>query len=119
MSGGEAYRSALFVFFVLCATAGVRLSWNFKPAGGDVVTWVGFELLHCSLQLGISQRRAKWLTRWTLELSQSDFVNITAFEQGFGRVIYVLGAMEYERPFLAPLYIFLSLRPRRSVFPDR
>ena len=39
-------------------------SWP-KTAGGDVVTWVGFELLHSSYQLGISQRRAAWFIKWT------------------------------------------------------
>ena len=113
-SGGEAYRSALFVFFILCATAGVPLSWN-KTAGGDIVTWVGFELLHRSFQLGISQRRAEWFTRWTRELSNSDFVNMTASEQGLGRVMNVVSALECERPFLAPLYKFMCLHPRGTV----
>ena len=63
-----------------------------------------FELLHRSFQLGISQRRAEWLTRWTREVSNSDFVNMTAFEQGLGGVMYVVSALEYERLFLAPLY---------------
>ena len=45
-------------FFILCATAGVPLSWN-KTAGGDIIAWVGFELLHKSYQLGISQHRAE------------------------------------------------------------
>ena len=33
-TGGEAHRPALTVFFVLCAVAGVLLSWN-KTAGGE------------------------------------------------------------------------------------
>ena len=56
-AGGAEYRSALLVFFVLCAVVGVPLSWS-KTAGGDVVSWVGFELLHRSHQLGISEKRA-------------------------------------------------------------
>ena len=30
-------------------------------------------------------------------------------------MVYVAGALEYERPFLAPLYKFMSLHPRGSV----
>ena len=41
--GGANYRTALFHFFTLCAVANVPLSWS-KTAGGDVVSWVGFEL---------------------------------------------------------------------------
>ena len=80
------------------------------------MAWVGFELLHCSLQLGISQRRAEWFTRWTLELSQSDFVNMTAFQQGLGRVMYVLGALGVREAALgSSVHFFVCLHPKRSV----
>ena len=39
---------------------------------------------------------------------------MTNFEEGLGRVMYVVGALEYERPFLGPLYRFLVLHPRGS-----
>ena len=113
-AGGAEYRSALIVFFVLCAVSGVPLSWN-KTAGGDVVSWVGFELLHRSCKVGLTSRRAEWFVRWTREVAGSRTVNMSSFEEGLGRVMYVAGALEYERPFLAPLYKFLSLHPRGSV----
>ena len=67
-AGGANYRTALFHFFTLCATANVPLSWS-KTAGGDVVSWVGFELLHRTRMLGITQRRADWLTKWSREVA--------------------------------------------------
>ena len=45
----------------------------------------------------------------------STSVNVSAFEEGIGRVMFVAGALEYERPFLGPLYRFMSLHPRNSV----
>ena len=42
--GGAASRSGLLLFFVLCASAGVPLSWH-KTSGIDILVWVGFELL--------------------------------------------------------------------------
>ena len=113
-AGGQSYRSALMVFFVLCAVSGVPLSWH-KTAGGDEVTWVGFELLHRSHSLGISQRRAQWFTRWCREVAASGHVLMNNFEEGLGRIMYVAGALEFERPFLAPLYRYLNLHPRDSV----
>ena len=41
-------------------------------------------------------------------------MNISRFEEGLGRVMYVAGALEYERPFLAPLYRFMTIHPRGS-----
>ena len=50
-ASGPRYRAALISFFVLCSTAGFLL----KTAGGDEVTWVGFELRHKTYQLGSFQ----------------------------------------------------------------
>ena len=99
-AGGEEYRFALMTFFIICSIVGVPLSWN-KTSGGETVTWVGFELLHHTRQLGISQRRADWLRRWTTEVASSSSVLMESFGEGLGRVMYVAGALEYERPFSA------------------
>ena len=40
---------------------------------------------------------------------------MTAFEEGLGRVTYVVGALEYKRPCLAPLYKFLPEAQVRRV----
>ena len=113
-SGGQGYRAALVVFLVLCSSIGVPLSWA-KTAGGDTVTWVGFELLHQSRHLGVSQRRAEWFVKWARELAAAETVHMSRFEEGLGRIMYVVGALELERPFLGPLYRFMSLHPRISV----
>ena len=112
-AGGEQYRFALIAFFIVCAVAGVPLSWN-KTSGGESVTWVGFELLHETRQLGMSQRRADWFRRWTSEVADSSTVHMGSFEEGLGRVMFVAGALEYERPFPGPLFKFLT---RSEQFP--
>ena len=112
-AGGANYRTALYHFFTLCAVAIVPLSWS-KTAGGDVVSWVVFELLHRTRMLGITQRRADWLTKWSCEVAAAPVVNMVSFEEGLGRVMYVVSALEYERPFLAPLYRFMTMHPRGS-----
>ena len=66
VAGGAHYRLPLIVFFVVCSTVGVPLSWH-KTAVGDTVVWVGFEILHRTRHLGISQRRAEWFVRCARE----------------------------------------------------
>ena len=73
--------------FVVCVIAGVPLSWP-KTAGGDVVSWVGFELLHSSYQLGISERRAAWFVKWTRTTAEQETVHMGKFEEGLGRVMF-------------------------------
>ena len=74
---------------------------------------MGFEILHRSYSLGISARTAEWFVRWTREMASRPVVNMDNFEEGLGRIMYVAGALEYERPFLAPLYKFLNVPPTR------
>ena len=77
------------------------------------MSWVGFELLHHSRSLGISQRRAQWFINWTREVAAAEHVLMSSFEEFLGRIMHVSGALEFERPFLAPLYKFMN--PRDSV----
>jgi len=44
-------------------------------------------------------------------------VFIRDFVAGLGRAAYACGALEYDRPFLAPLYTFASLHPLDSYQP--
>ena len=73
-----------------------------------MVTWV-VESLHTSYQLGISQRRADWFVKWTRTTVEQKTVHMAKF------VMYVTGALERERPFMAPLCKFMTIHPRHSV----
>ena len=84
-AGGAGYREALLIFFVLCRTAGVPLSWS-KTAGGDTVIWVGIEILHRSFSLGVSERRAEWFVKWSETIASAGDVNMDSFEEGTRRV---------------------------------
>ena len=113
-AGGSHNPLAFMVFFILCSTVGVPLSWHKKTGGGDTVVWVGFELLHRTRQLGISQRRAEWFTRWARETADAENIRLARFEEGLGRIMFAVGALELERPFLGPLCRFMALHPRES-----
>ena len=112
--GGTEYRIGLLFFFVLCAVVGVPLSWH-KTCGGDTLVWVGFELLLRSRCVGISARRAEWFVRWAESVASSPTIHMGSFEEVLGRIMFVAGALEHERPFLAPLYKFLTMHPRDSI----
>ena len=94
-ASGPAYREAIISFCTLCSLVGAPLSWT-KTAGGDTISWVGFEILNRTYKLGISERRCQWFVRWTREVAESDHVQMTNFEEGLDRVMHVVGALEYE-----------------------
>ena len=47
-------------------------------------------------------------------MTDATHVQTSMFEEGAGRSMYVLGLLEYERPFVGLLDKFLFLRPRGS-----
>ena len=64
---------------------------------------------------GISQRRAEWFVKWAPEVAAAETVHVARFEEGLGRIMYVVGALELEHPFFGPLYRYMSLHPRNTV----
>ncbi len=93
-------RSILFVLW-LFELLGVPLQWA-KTGGGDSVDWVGYSLSYKSHALGLSESRAEWAAAWCDRHSASGMALISELREGLGRLSFVAGALEYERPFLAP-----------------
>ncbi len=90
---------------------GVPLAWH-KAQGGQVVNWIGYEVHLAELSLGITERRAEWCIKFLLQLSRDGRTDIGLLRSGLGRLAFVVGALEWERPFLAPFYAFLARQPR-------
>ena len=77
-----------------------------KIAGGEVQQWVGCELLLSETSLGLTASRAQWLEGWYTRLLRDRVVHMQEFQGGLGRTAFVCGALDYDRPFLAPLCAF-------------
>ncbi len=41
--------------------------------------------------------------------------DVGLLRSGLGRLCFVVGALEWERPFLAPLYVYLARQPKRGL----
>ena len=104
LPSGLEYRTALISFFVLRDSCQVPLSWN-KAAGGDTVVWIGFELLHSSSKLGISQRLADWNVKMDSRNRQLEIRECEPLRGGPWSD-HVCGRS------LKPLCRFLTLHPR-------
>ncbi len=100
----------VFVILLL-VVLGVPLSWH-KAQGGETIKWIGYEVHLGQLALGITQRRADWCVDFLLQLARDGRADVARMRSGLGRLCFVVGALEWERPFLAPLYAFLARQPR-------
>ncbi len=83
------------------------LSWA-KVQGGDTICWIGYELHLPRLTLGITASRAAHAVAWLRRIVRDRQVNAAELRSELGRLSFICGALEYERPFLGPLYSFLA-----------
>ncbi len=95
---------------------GFPISWE-KIQGGDSMAWVGYELLLKEHALGLSASRASWCVEWLRRLLRDGSARMSDFRAGLGRLSFACGALEYERPFLAPLHAFAALHEQDAHRP--
>ena len=103
-------RSLLFVvLYLLCL--GVPIAWS-KANGGDRLSWIGYEVQLDRFALGLTEGRARWAVEWLQRIARDGHAEMDEFKAAVGRLSFVAGALEWEKPFLAPLYAFAALHPR-------
>lgn len=107
----EASGFLVFVWLVL----GFKFRWS-KFKGGSQVEWVGYWMDFDTSRFGVSQRRATWLADWLLARVSEGKVDVRDFQAVLGRLCFAVGPLEYTRPFLAPLYAWLSAIPSEGSF---
>jgi len=115
-AAGPDFVEVLLLVVLTAEVLGFPWSWG-KLRGGTDFTWVGYQHQLREHALGLSESRAAWLRGWLGAVLDARVVNVREFTAGLGRAAYSCGALEYDRPFLAPLYTFASLHPLDSQQP--
>ena len=80
-----------------------------KAKGGSTFVWVGYELSLRGWTLAISATRAEWAITWMTRTLANKRVDTTELREALGRLVFVYGALRWDRLFLAPLFSFLGL----------
>ncbi len=115
-STSHAPQHALLFVLLFLQLLRVPLQWR-KLKGGLEVDWVGFHVKMATHELGLSAARAAWVVDWCRRLIRDGAARIDEMREGLGRLAFVAGALEYERPFLAPLYSFVGLQTGNPLKP--
>jgi len=115
-AAGPDFVETLLLVVLTAEVLGFPWSWG-KLRGGTDFTWVGYQHQLREHALGLSESRAAWLRGWLGSVLEARVVHVREFVAGLGRAAYACGALEYDRPFLAPLYTFASLHPLDSQQP--
>ena len=105
-TASDQIRPLLFTLWLL-EILGVPLQWN-KAEGGCKLNWVGYEFSYISHSLGLSSSRAAWAAAWCERLAQAGSFRMSDFREGLGRLGFVVGALSFDAPFLAPLYAHVA-----------
>jgi len=114
-AGGD-FVEVLLLVVLVAEVLGFPWAWA-KLRGGTEFSWVGYQHHLREHELGLSESRAAWLRGWLGSILAERVVFVRDFVAGLGRAAYSCGALEYDRPFLAPLYTFASLHPLDSHQP--
>ncbi len=113
-STSDSPEHSLLYVLLLLVVIGFPLKWR-KASGGREVEWVGYHLDLRTHSLGLSERRAAWAVGWCSTMAEAGAARVSDFRDGLGRLSFAVGALEHERPFLSPLFAFISRHPTGAI----
>ena len=108
MTAGQSMVKCHLAMLWLLEILGVDMSWK-KCRGGVDYGWVGYNVLLKTFRLGLIEQRAAWVLKWITDRLGERVCHIGQFGEALGRLSFAFEALEYEKPFPAPLYTFVAL----------
>ncbi|CAE8694243.1 unnamed protein product, partial [Polarella glacialis] len=107
MGPDRAGRRAIVLTYLFLVAFGNPFKWE-KQREGLKVDWIGLHTDYTVYKLGISEERCAWLVGWCTEVEVSCSVWPRVMAAGLGRLCYTANALFWERPFLGPIYAWVS-----------
>ncbi|CAE8694246.1 unnamed protein product, partial [Polarella glacialis] len=107
MGPDRAGRRAIVLTYLFLVAFGNPFKWE-KQREGLKVDWIGLHTDYTVYKLGISEERCAWLVGWRTEVEVSCSVWPRVMAAGLGRLCYTANALFWERPFLGPIYAWVS-----------
>jgi len=109
-AAGPTRYTDILAFLLLWVVMGTPIKWK-KCQGGIEVEWLGYWVDYGRFQLGISEARAAWLVQWLRRALEQGTVLVSTLVAVLGRLGFAAGVLEWDRPFLGPLYAWTSAVP--------
>eukprot|EP00435_Cladocopium_sp_Y103_P014947 s1451_g3.t1 len=111
---GKEGRKGTVMAFIYMAAMGSPFKWG-KQRGGLCTEWVGVTSDYGSYSFGLSRKRAEWLVGWMRGICKEKKVEPRIFAAGLGRLGFAATALQWEKPFLGPLYVWsAAIRDKRG-----
>ena len=113
VSRGEHWVRVLLMCLVALQAVGARLKWK-KLGGGQAYEWIGYWEDLGRFLLGISVKRRDWLLKWLEDTLERGHILVEELREVAGRFGFAFNVLEYERPFLSPVYAWVAAVPPAS-----
>ena len=97
----------LGAMLLLWCALGTPWKWS-KFRGGCTCSWIGYWLNFETYELGISEARASWIVKWAEKVISEGYVDMADFRAVLGRLCFTVGALDFLKPFLSPLFAWSS-----------
>ena len=89
---------------------GTPFSWK-KFKGGERAEWIGFQVDISRSELGMTEKRLRWARDWMAKTLANKMVRVDEFRSALGRLAFMMAAFVHLKPFLGPLYSWISAVP--------
>jgi hypothetical protein len=107
IAASPAERQGATKFLAFLTAFGTPFKWE-KLRGGMATDWIGFHTDYMKKELGLSTKRAEWISTWCEKLVSELNVYPAEMASGLGRLGYAANALHWEKPFLGPIYAWSS-----------
>jgi hypothetical protein len=107
IAASPAERQGATKFLSFLTALGTPFKWE-KLRGGMATDWIGFHTDYMTKELGLSTKRAEWISSWCEKLVSDLSVYPSEMASGLGRLGYAANALHWEKPFLGPIYAWSS-----------
>ena len=105
---GPRTTETLLLSALIARVFGFPIQWS-KCSGGATYAWIGLELALREARLGISEKRAMWMDQWLTKVLEARAVLTRDLRDALGRMSFVYGALDADRPFLGPLFTYVAV----------
>ena len=94
---------------VLLVWLALGVPWKWKKfRGGFQQQWIGYWVDVEGFTLGISESRSGWMVSWLRRTVGEGTVEMKDFRAVLGRMSFMLGALDFLKPFVCPLYAWAA-----------
>ena len=111
---GPDYQRRLWRALFLLTVLGAPLAWH-KTTGGLRYGWVGYEFDLLRYEIGISDKKQRWVLEWIDGRLKDGMVTGSYMREGLGRLSFVAGPLFHLRPLLGPIYAFVAVLHKAGV----